>query len=527
MTFIRSLAFVAPLSLVTSLIAASSDWNQWRGPARNGVLPDSVPLLDSVPAGGLKELWTSEPIPSQDEGGFGSVVAAGGRAYLSVVWHTDVPSETRTFTDLVMRTLGYQNPSGLGKENTAKLEAARMSLPPGLRGAKLDEFTDKWIEENLDQKQKQLYGGLVKGRLKKGKFAIPFEDYEKMQAMVEKPFPNEVEFQKWVEAQGFADHVKAEIYEKVPPTRRVAEDTVLCLDLATGKTLWKAKAPGEPKGRTCSATPAVVGGRVYSIGSAHAHCVDASNGKVLWSAPLPQKGVGSSPLVVNDVVVVNAGRLVAFGAADGKQLWQQQKAGAGNSSPVAWTKDGKTVVICNSRSGIVAVDLKTGDVVWIAPGGGDSTPAISGDTLAVQVRDSKIGFVACKLSLTGAEKIWNHPFDPLRTQSSPVVHDGRAYLMDDNLHYCWELATGKKLWEAPVPSTIASPALADGKIFVLINSGNNLQVVKAGAERVELGKASVRAAWCPSPTVSNGKLLLRMKDNVKCFDLTAPKVAAN
>ena len=509
----------------TALFAASSDWNQWRGPLRNGVLPDSPPLLNSVPEGGLKELWASEEIPSQDDGGLGSVVVANGRAYLSVVWHRDIPSETRTFTDIIMRNLGYQNPNSLGKERVEKLEATRMSLPPTLRGAKLEEFADKWIEENLDKKQKQLFNGLVKGRFKKGKLAIPFEDYEKMQAMVEKPFPNEGEFKKWVEAQGFADHVKQEVYDKMPPTRRVADDTVVCIDLATGKTLWKAKAPGEPKGRTCSSTAAVVDGKVYAIGSASLHCVDVENGKVLWSAPLTAKGVGSSPLVVNSVVVVNAGSLAAFDSATGKQLWTQTKAGGGNGSPVAWEKDGMALAICNSRNGIVAVDLKSGAIAWIAPGGGDCTPAISGDTLAVQVRDSKIGFVAYKLSLTGAEKMWNHPFDPLRTQSSPIIHEGRAYLMDDNIHYCWELATGKKLWETPVPSTIASPILADGKIFVLINSGNNLLIVKDAAERVELGKANVRAAWCPSPTIGDGKLVLRLKDRLKCFDLAAsPKV---
>ncbi|MBI3882432.1 MAG: PQQ-like beta-propeller repeat protein [Verrucomicrobia bacterium] len=514
--------FTGPiLFLLTAGVAfAGSDWNQWRGPSRDGVLPDSPPLLNAVPEAGLKELWASEEIPSQDDGGLGSIVAANGRAYLSVVWHTDVPSETRTFTDLTMRTMGYQSPKGLGEKADA-LEKLRMSLPPTLRGAKLDEFAEKWIEDNLDKKQKQLYSGLVKGRLKKGPLATPFDDYEKMQAMVEKPFPNEAEFKKWVEAQGFADHVKKEVYEKMPPTKRVAEDVVVCIDLASGKTLWKSKAPGEPKGRNCSSTPAVVDGKVFALGSTHAYCVDASTGKQLWSAPLPNKAPGSSPAVVEGVMIVNSGSLVAFDTATGKPLWTQTKAGGGNGSPTFWSKDGKTLAICNSRNGLVACDLKTGAIAWIAPGGGDSTPAISGDTLAVQVRDPKLGFVAYKLSLTGAEKIWNHPFDPLRTQSSPIIHEGRVYLMDDNVHFCWDLATGKKLWETPVPSSIASPLLADGKIFVLINNGNNLQILKSAPERIELGKANVRAAWVPSPSIADGKLLLRMKNGIKAFDLAA------
>lgn len=514
-----------PLAAVAAVLASATllsaaDWNQWRGPNRNGVLPQSVPLLNEIPAGGLKELWSSEEIPSQDEGGLGSAAIVGGRAYLSVVWHGDVPSETREFTDVIMRTLGYQNPASLGKEKVAKLEAARLALPPTLRGAKLDEFADQWVKANLDKRQQQTISGMVKGRFKKGKLAIPFEDYEKMQAMVDKPFPSEAEFKKWVEAQGFADFVKKEIYEKVPPTKRVAEDTVVCIDLATGKTVWKAKAPGEPKGRNCSSTPAVVDGKVFALGSTHAYGVEAASGKILWSAPLPNKAPGSSPLVADGVLVANSGSLVAYDTASGKQLWTQPKAGGGNSSPVAWTADGRTLVICNSRNGLVACDLKTGAIAWIAPGGGDSTPAILGDTLAVLSRSPQLGFVTYRLSATEAKKLWNFPMDPVRTQSSPILYEGQVFLMEDNAHYCWDLATGKVKWQAAVPSTIASPVLADGKIFVLINNGNNLQVVKAtGSEHVELGKANVRAAWVPSPAIADGKLVLRMKDRLKCFDL--------
>ena len=90
-----------PLLLAATLGSlAADDWPQWRGPQRNGAAISSVPLIDAVPASGLRELWASEPIPSADDGGLGSVVVANGRAYLSVVWHREVPSETRT-RDLV------------------------------------------------------------------------------------------------------------------------------------------------------------------------------------------------------------------------------------------------------------------------------------------------------------------------------------------------------------------------------------------------------------------------------------------
>ena len=310
-----------------------------------------------------------------------------------------------------------------------------------LRGKKLDEFIEQWIADNLDKKQRQLYGGFIGGRFRKGKLAIPLSDYDKIQKAQDKPFASDAEFRKWIDAQGFADHVKQAVLDAVPPTRRVAEDTVVCLDLASGKTLWKTSAPGEPRGRNCSSTPAVIDGKVFAFGSAQVYCLDAATGKKLWASPLPGKAPGTSPLVTDGVVVANVSKLAAFDAATGKEVWRQDKVGGGNSSPVAWHSGDRAFVICNARSEITAVDLKTGAIVWAVPGGGDSTPAISGDILVVQVRTPKTACAALKLSPTGAERLWSHAFDPLRTQSSPIIHDGHAFLMDDNIHFCWELTT--------------------------------------------------------------------------------------
>lgn len=513
----------ALLASIATLAAAASDWPQWRGPDRNGALTGGPALTSTWSTDGPPKLWESEPIPSDDDGGHGSVVVAGGRAYLSVVWHRDEPSQTRTLTDLILRTqLGHQNPASLGKELVAKIEATRESLPPTLRGAKLDEFTQKFIEENLDKKQRQLFSGFVSGRFKKGKLAIPLGDYEKLQARVEKPFASQAEFEKWVNEQGFVDHVKAAVLAAVPPSKRVAEDTVVCLDVKSGKTLWMTKTPGEPKGRNCSSTPCVIGGRVFAMGSTHLNAVDATSGKLLWSQPLPSKAPGSSPLVVDGAVLILAGKLAAYDAATGKQLWEQPKVSGNNSSPSAWQQDGKIILVCNSRNELAGVDLKTGTVLWSTPGGGDSTPAIAGDRVVVLSRDAKVGFAGYRLSAAGAEKLWNHPTDALRSQSSPVIHEGHAYLFEDSEHRCVNLESGKIAWSQKVASTITSPVVADGKIFVVMNNGNNLLMMKATpTDRVELGKANVRALWIPTPSIADGKVFLRHRDRVRCYDLTA------
>jgi len=509
--------------LLTTVATAAGDWPQWRGPSRNGIQTDCPPLASEWPSKGLTKLWDSENIPSDDEGGHGSVVAVGSRVYAAVVWHSDLPSETRGIDDLVLRELGYQSVAGWPKETVEKMERDRLALDPNLKGQDFDKFVTDWLAANLDAKKRQTSGGFVRGRFQRRGDAIPLEVYAKLVTVSKKRFPNEAALVQWLNEQNFGDKITKEILAAVPPTIRVAEDVILCLDLATGKTLWKCKSPGEAVGRMASSTPCVVDGRVYALGSTHGYCVDANDGKLLWSAPLPVKAPAASPLVADGVLVVNAGKLAAFDAATGKPLWTQPKAGGGNSSPVAWKSADKTVVLCNGRGTLAGVDLKSGEVLWTTPGGGDCTPAIVGDVLAVQTNKASVGILAGKLSATGFQQLWNIPYDPLRSQSSPLIIGEHVYVMDDGVHWCIDLASGREVWKEKVgASAISSPACADGKVFLLASGGAKLLMLKPSPEKYTLlAKANARALSCPSPAIADGKLLVRGRKGITCYELPA------
>jgi len=87
---------------------------------------------------------------------------------MGIVWHEDIPSKKREINDLVVRRLGFRNlSSDEGLAN--KMEEARLSLNPRLRGSKLDEWADIWLKDNLTKKQQESIGSWIKSRFKKGK----------------------------------------------------------------------------------------------------------------------------------------------------------------------------------------------------------------------------------------------------------------------------------------------------------------------------------------------------------------------
>src|SRR5262245_257359 len=113
--------------------------------------------------------------------------------------------------------------------------------------------------------------------------------------------------------------------------QRGEDEIVSCYKVTTGEPVWMHRDaarfwdPHVDAGPR--ATPALSKGRVYTFGATGIlNALDARDGSVVWSRnaasdtgkEVPTWGFVSSPLVVGDVVIVNAGALVAYDAATGK-----------------------------------------------------------------------------------------------------------------------------------------------------------------------------------------------------------------
>ena len=431
-----------------------------------------------------------------------------------------MPTKQRQIDSFVLRKFDYEGTGGLSAELIAEIERTRESIPPTLRGKALDAFIKNWIDGHLNTKLADVYGGFLTDRFRQGKHAIPMAILQALELKKDHVFGTDAEMRRWLEAQGWPGEFCDRIAAAVPPTIRGAEDMILCLDLANGNTIWKATVPGEPRGRIASATPAIVGGKIFAIGSARVWCVRAADGKAIWDVPLhTTRPVGSSPLVMDGRVFINADGVVALEADSGKEIWRQKNAGKTNSSPRGWKTNGRALILVNGKKEIEALDAATGDLLWSVPGGGASTPVISRGILVAQTK-SDLGLVAWRLSEDGAEKIWNHPIEAIRRESSPLIYRGSVYLLDHKMHACFDLATGRERWRQPAQSEISSPVCADGKLWVMANQGNSMLLLQATPNRrIELGKATVRAAWAPSPCITDGRLILRLDDRLKSWSL--------
>ena len=518
--------------IVSGVVA--EDWPQWRGPGRDGVSVGSTRLADAWPKTGPRKLWESEKIPAGGVGGAASVSVAGGRAYLNVNWRCREAIATRALSGKALGQLGGP-PKPLPKELAEALEAARLSPQRAkLKGKELNQWAAQWAKDKLTPEQQKPWAGFVRNRLVKGPRAISLEVLAKLAEIRDKTFPTQEALDKWFADNGIAEEVRKRVLAKIPTDVGKANDVILCLG-PDGETLWKRTYPSRPVDWGCSGTLSVAEGRCYAVGAGgDVYCLAAETGKEIWVKKRPGdpgKVVHSSIVKVGSAVIVMGSPMSAMGADDGKVLWTQKAASPMNNSPSLWRHAGKTYLICNGTAGkkVACVDAADGKVLWTVPGGGDSSVVVTGDTFVVVSDNKKVGTSAYKMSAKGAKKLWTAAF--WDRGASPVVYKGHVYVIvnsNGGRTACIELAKGQVAWDERIGGTeYSSPIVADGKVIAVDRNGGRLLMFKATPERyIPLAEARLSIVVCTSPAVAEGKMYLRLKHAVACYDLQSPSPAA-
>jgi outer membrane protein assembly factor BamB len=340
-----------------------------------------------------------------------------------------------------------------------------------------------------------------------------------------------------------------------------SQERLVCLDAASGKEQWTyrydfdaGKISGfNSYGAGPRATPTIHDGRVYTVGATGLmHCLEAepagATPKVFWQhdllaefrAPMPQWGIACSPLVEDNLVIVQPGgsdaSIVAFDRLSGEVVWKALSDNAGYSSPVAATAAGVRQVICFTGKGLAGLRAADGEQLWYFPWSTPydcnvATPIVAGDYVFIS-SDYSTGCALLHLVPEGegvkVERIWVRSNKLMRNQfSTCVLLNGHLYGFDVVGHggtgtlKCADLRTAQEKWAASRELPKGCLLAADGHLLVLGENGE-LALVEATPDEFRLkGRVQVlngSECWAP-PALAGGRLYLRDHREIVCLDL--------
>jgi outer membrane protein assembly factor BamB len=258
------------------------------------------------------------------------------------------------------------------------------------------------------------------------------------------------------------------------------------------------------------------------------HRQECREGKYMPSANLD---FCSCPLVLDGIVVCNdnAEGLIGLRLETGQRAWGPVPGCIRKtSSPVAWRCGDREYVVAAYQKA-VCVDPKTGAVLWEATEGvaSEGTPAAAGDYLVLGGGGKKATGLSCfKMSREGATRAWTLGPRYNSHVTSPLIYRGHVYAFWEEETVCVELASGRIAATARVPGVRSCSSLvaADGRVL-REHLYQQFFFYRAGPEDFQqLGEwwHPPSHADCTTSTLVDGRLFIRGKDCVYCYDLRKP-----
>jgi outer membrane protein assembly factor BamB len=365
-------------------------------------------------------------------------------------------------------------------------------------------------------------------------------------------------------------------------------ETVESIDANDGKSLWKYTYPstfvdpfGYNNGPRCS--PLLTEKHCYTFGAeGKLVCLELATGKLLWQRDtgkewtIPEAffGVGSTPLMEGDTLIVMVGGqpnsgVVGLDPLTGKTKWESvgeknwtgipmtgwpgdrtvrwvpTEKQASYATPVAATVNGQRQIFCLMRQGLVSLNPTNGAVnfsFWFRSPANDSVnasgPILIGNRVFISAAYYKVGGVLLEIQPDNksVKEIWRGLSMEMHW-STPNYKDGYLYGFSgrnepDAVFRAMEFNSGKIAWERderwrghmPTSATFGrgSSVLADGKLYTLGEAGL-LGIFQPNPQKLEeLARWQVPSLHYPcwaAPILSEGKLYLRSEDRLVCVDI--------
>ena len=324
--------------------------------------------------------------------------------------------------------------------------------------------------------------------------------------------------------------------------QRGDDEVVACYHVTTGEPVWRhrdatrfweANAGAGPR-----ATPTLSDGRVYTFGATGIlNVLDARDGAVVWSrnaasdtdTEVPYWGFASSPLVVDDIVIVAVeGALAAYDLATGDPRWFGPDGGDGYSSPHLVTIDGVEQILLMSIAGATSVAPTDGTLLWEHAWPGNSRivqPALTadGDILISRGVTSGIRRIAVARGPGGwtVEERWTS--NRLKPYFSDfTVHEGHAYGFDGSILASIDVDDGTRMWKGGRYGSGQLVLLADQDLLLVLSEQGELALVEAAPDQfTELARfAAIEGKTWNHPVLVGDLLLVRNSQEMVAFRLS-------
>jgi outer membrane protein assembly factor BamB len=343
--------------------------------------------------------------------------------------------------------------------------------------------------------------------------------------------------------------------------QRGENEVVVCYDVQSGEQIWlhadESRFVDSQGGDGPRATPTIFDGRLYALGATGLlNCLDPLTGDVLWSTNvLEDAGTGNliwgmcgSPLVYDDVVVVNPGlndnrgtyAVVAYDRISGSPTWTAGDTPAAYCAPRLETIDGVRQVLIFDAAGLGGYDAEQGTELWRFPWVTFSRinvaqPIVHGERDVLIASgysgSTKAGCTRLTISHTGddwtVEQVYEKPTQLKLKFQSAVLKGDHVYGLDDGILACLEFETGRRVWKDRAGTYGFGQLLLVGEHILVTNEkSGEVALVRATPERFEevarfqaLGEDETSGIVWNHPVLWNGLLLVRNAKEAACYDL--------
>lgn len=309
-------------------------------------------------------------------------------------------------------------------------------------------------------------------------------------------------------------------------TVNARQEVVTAFDLQSGKELWKQEWAGAmmvpffamSNGSWIRSTPACDETLVYVVGiQDHLVCMNSETGEIRWEIDFAKKyetgnppfGAVCSPMLDGDFLYLQAAnRFFKIKKSDGSVVWETMKeaegmsTGGSFSSPCFATLDGKRQILVQSRTNLAGVDPDSGDVMWSTPvpnyrGMNILTPAAWQNSVFTSTYNNQ-SFLYDVQNNHSVSQRWKNTAKGY--MASPALIDGKAYLLLQNGRMaCLDLESGERLWTSEKKvGDYASCVVRDQQILWLTNEGR-LILQTASPEAFEIEAETelpgIRNSW--------------------------------